>query len=253
MDDVIVGLFVGAGIGLTLGLMGAGGSILTVPALLFIADLSSQEAAGTSLIVVGGAALMGATIHYRAGRSSLNTGITLGATGIGGAVLGSWLHSLASEEMVLLVLAVLITASASVIVLRIPRAGEGVLDIPHRWPKMVASGTALGILTGFFGIGGGFLIIPVLVLILGLPMRLAVGTSLIVITINATAGLIGHVGFGEVRLGEGAPLLGGAVIGTFFGTRLVGRFNEKVLRGGFAALLYSVAGLIAYRGFSDLL
>ena len=254
MEELLIGLSLGLAVGLILGTVGAGGSILAVPVLVFGADLSVQEAAGTALIIVGASAILGAYIHHRAGRTQVKTGLTLGGSGIGGAVLGSWVHTLAAEDLILLLLALLILVAATIIALRVPKPeAERTPGTHFGWPKMLAVGTTLGVATGFFGIGGGFLIIPTLVLGLGLPMRLAVGTSLLVISINSAAGTVGHFAFGSINLGAGGPILVGALIGALTGTRLGGRADENWLRVAFATLLYGVAVFLLYESITGIL
>lgn len=111
--------------------------------------------------------------------------------------------------------------------------------IGFRW-EVVASGLVVGVLTGFFGVGGGFLIVPALVLVLGLPMRLAVGTSLVVIAINAAAGIVAHLGSGGINLSLALLFIIGGLVGAIIGGRLAGTIEEAKLARGFAVLVAAV-------------
>ena len=249
MGEIALGLALGLGIGLTLAVMGAGGSILTVPALVFVGDLSVQEATGTALLVVAGAAGVGALTQYRAGRAQLNIAIPLGVAGIGGAILGAWLHDQADEDLVLFLLSflILVTAGRMVLQRQSPEAGTGQVEQGRRGTRVgvtAVAGSGLGVMTGFFGVGGGFLIVPALTLIIKLPMHLAVGTSIVVIFLNSLAGLGGHLGFGSIQLDTALPFLAGAMAGTLFGSRLTGVIGEALHRRAFAILLLTVGVLV---------
>ena len=243
MGEIAVGIGLGITIGLTLSILGAGGSILTVPTLVYIADLSAQEATGTALLVVAGAAAVGAAFHYAANRVQVRTALALGGAGIGGAFAGAWLNGLASERVILILLSILMLVAALRMLpglgskMAVPRTGS-------RTGLTVVSGGALGLLTGFFGVGGGFLIVPVLVLVLLLPISLAVGTSLLVIVINSVSGLVAHLSFGSVDFETAIPFMIGAGLGAVLGTRVAGRLSPKVHRTGFATLLVVVAVLV---------
>ena len=193
MDHVTLTLAFGVVVGLALGLVGGGGSILTVPILVYALGESVHLATGTSLAIVGANALIGAWDHARAGRVRLRTALIFGGAGIFGAFAGTYLNHLASGRIILLGFAVLMLAAA-VAMARV-RLGDrqGRATLTSVSPRVVGAGLAVGVLTGFFGVGGGFLIVPALVLVLGLPMRAAVGTSLLVIAINSAAALLGHL------------------------------------------------------------
>ena len=164
--ELIIAVLVGFGIGLVLATIGAGGSVLAVPALIFIGDLKVQEATGAALIIVASSAALGFVLTASAGRSHPKVGLALGTTGIVGGLVGSWAHNLAREEIILVLLAMVMLLAAAIVYLRIPKeeaVGNPKLEaIRTWWPKVLLSGAALGTLTGFFGVGGGFLILPVL-------------------------------------------------------------------------------------------
>jgi len=255
MTEIAVGLALGLVVGLTLSMMGAGGSIITVPALVFITDLPVHEATGTALLVVVGLALVGGVSHYRRGATMPSMAAAVGLAGIVGSVVGAWLNQKADEDLILLLLSLLmIVAGARMLQGAVDHRGEtddGLATGPEssRLVLGAAAGSVLGLLTGFFGLGGGFLIVPLLVIVLGLPIRLAVGTSLLVISMHAGAGLIGHLSFGNVDFGAAAPFLGGGLVGVLFGGRFSGRIRDNWHRVVFSVLLFSVAGLLLARSF----
>ena len=244
MEEIVIGLSLGLVIGMTLAIMGAGGSILAVPALIFAADLPVREASGTALLIVVGAALIGGIARWRAGIARVDIAVTFGLTGVAGAFLGAWLNQRASEDLIIILLAIVMLVAAL-------RMAQGRVDgsateerqriAGARLGLVLVLGTGLGVMTGFFGVGGGFLIVPVLVLVLRLPMSWAVGTSLLVISFNATAGLAGHLTFGEVDFGAGMPALIGAALGAVTGSRVGQRIKESWLRSAFTLLLGVVA------------
>ncbi len=256
MTEIAVGLALGLVVGLTLSMMGAGGSIITVPALVFITDLPVHDATGTALLVVTSLAVVGGVSHYRRGATMPSMAVAVGLSGIGGSVAGAWLNQRADEDLILLLLSLMMIVAGARMVQGAVRSGREadahLAESPasSRLVLGAAAGSVLGLLTGFFGLGGGFLIVPLLVVVLGLPMRLAVGTSLLVISMHAGAGLVGHLSFGNVDFEAAAPFLVGGLVGTVAGSRFSGRIRESWHRIVFSILLFSVAGLLLARSFS---
>ncbi|HEY9556495.1 MAG TPA: sulfite exporter TauE/SafE family protein, partial [Acidimicrobiales bacterium] len=187
----------GFAIGFALGALGGGGSILAVPALVYAAGQSATEATTTSLLVVAGASVFGLVGHWRGGRVLAGPGIVFGLVGIGGSILGTSLNRRLDEDALLAGFAVLILVAAWRMLTGCPsctRVGEQrALDspspegggaalltrirvTPRQLITVVAAGTAVGFLTGLFGVGGGFVIVPALTLALGFNMPQAVGT-----------------------------------------------------------------------------
>lgn len=242
-----VTLVFGAIVGLALGLVGGGGSILTVPILVYALGESVHLATGTSLAIVGANALIGAWDHARFGRVRLPVALTFGGSGIAGALGGSWLNHLVPGRVILLGFALLMLAAAGAMA-RV-RFDTPQLRREHTGlsARVVTAGLAVGLLTGFFGVGGGFLIVPALVLALGLPMREAVGTSLVVIAINSAAALAAHLRYGGVDLGVTALFIAGGAVGSILGSRFAGRLDERRLRLGFAGMVALVALYILTR------
>lgn len=231
-------------IGALLGLVGGGGSILTVPILVYILGQGVHEATATSLAIVGATALIGAVPHARAGRVVLPSALVFGSAGILGAFAGTWLNARVPGPVILLLFGILML----VVAIRMVRHSGGkaapIASTPApgvRWP-VLGAGLGVGVMTGFFGVGGGFLIVPALVLVLGFPMRLAVGTSLVIIAINSAAGLLAHLAGGGVNVPLALLFIGGGFVGATLGGRLAGQIDEAKLARGFAALV-AVIGL----------
>lgn len=248
-------------IGVSLGALGGGGSILAVPVLVFIAGQAPSTATTTSLVVVGVAALIGAFGHWRAGRVRVGQGLMFGLVGIAGSVAGSALNRRLDGDVLLLAFSGLILVAAWRIVVGCPsctRGGEaralaearpgrvtvrtrGQSMTAVRAAKVVAAGTAVGFLTGLFGVGGGFIVVPVLALVLGFPMGTAIGTSLLVVAVNAAVALVSRVGAGSVDWGTTLLFTAAAIAGVGAGKRVADRVQPESLQRAFAALLVGVA------------
>jgi len=245
----------GALIGVSLGALGAGGSILTVPILMYVMGVPVQSAAGTSLAIVGLNAAAGALDYLRRGRSLPRTGIAFGVSGLLGALAGAWLNHLTRAEVVLALFAVLMLGAAWGLVRRRADADSGDFIeryTPLAWLRLAAVGLAIGLLTGFFGVGGGFLIVPALVVLLGLPMRLAVGTSLLAIALNALWGLLGYLHFGDLDWGLTGLFAVGGLLGVVVGGRLAGHVPERALRQALASVIVGIAAYTLLRSAAAL-
>lgn len=235
-------------IGLLLGLLGAGGSILAVPALVLGVGLPVHTAIPASLVVVGASALAGLLPRLRQGAIRWPVALVFGGAGIPAAFGGTAVGRMLPEPWLMLGFAALMTVVAVLMLRGEPehggacRTSGGTINWRSCLPKSLAAGVAVGFLTGLFGVGGGFVIVPALSLLLGLTTVEAVSTSLVVISINAASGLAAHAG--------AASGLDVTVIVAFAGTAMVaslvaGRFARKVpatpLRTGFAVLVLAVA------------
>ena len=232
-------------IGFSLGALGAGGSILTVPILVYAMGVPVQGATGTSLAIVGLNSAAGALDHLRRGRSLPRTGLAFGVSGVLGAFAGVWLNHQLRGELIL-VLFSLMMLGAAFSMLRRRASSSDISSFAERydltrWARLVAVGLGVGFLTGFFGVGGGFLIVPALVLALGLPMHLAVGTSLLAIALNSLWGLLGNLRFGTLDWTLTLLFAAGGLVGVVAGGKLAGRLPEKTLRQAFALLIVGIA------------
>jgi len=256
---VVSGVLLGAVVGFSLGLVGGGGSILTVPLLVYAMGEPVSEAIGTALAIVGANALVGFIGHWRERRVDVRTGASFGLAGTVGAVAGAWLGHLLPGGQILFLFALLMLVTALAMGRRGALQHVAVMpgtrgDLLGRtpWPTLVLTGIGVGLLTGFFGVGGGFVIVPALVVVLRMPMPRAVGTSLLIITINSAVGLVAHLRYGGIDLRTGLLFIAGGVVGTLLGTRLAGRVSEKRLRQTFAVGLVAVSCYLLVRNHPSL-
>ncbi|GAY17880.1 sulfite exporter TauE/SafE family protein [Mycobacterium sp. shizuoka-1] len=231
-------------VGVSLGLLGGGGSILTVPLLAYVAGLDPKHAIATSLLVVGATSAVGAVSHARAGRVQWRTALLFGASSMVGAYSGGQLTRFIPGHVLLIAFAVIMVATA-IAMLRGRRAGAA-LDPTHRMPvvKSAVIGLALGLVTGTVGAGGGFLVVPALVLLGGLPMPIAVGTSLAVIAMNSFAGLAGYLSVVRIDWAVAGLVTAAAVIGALVGVRFAAKVNPEVLRKAFGWFVLVMASVI---------
>src|SRR5512139_2080611 len=220
-------------VGVSLGLLGGGGSILTVPLLAYVAGMDAKQAIATSLLVVGVTSAVGVVSHARAGRVQWRTGMVFGVAGMAGAYAGGLLARFIPGTVLLIGFAVIMIATA-IAMLR----GRKVVSsehVPHSLPvvKIILEGLVVGLVTGLVGAGGGFLVVPALALLGGLPMPIAVGTSLVVIAMKSFAGLAGYLSSVHINWGLAAAVTAAAIVGSFAGGRLAGRVPADLLRKAF--------------------
>ena len=242
---VVVALALSTLIGLSLGLLGGGGSILAVPVLVYVARVEVHAAIGMSLAVVGTTALVGGLVHARAGRVDPRAAALFWGAGMLAAPLGAQAtHAVAPRVLMLLFAGLMLVVGS--LLLRGRGAAGGPAARPH--PAAVpAAGFGVGLLTGFLGVGGGFLIVPALVLLGGLAIHRAVGTSLLVIALNSAGGLAGHLSRGEMPVGLTSAFTAAAALGALLGVRLAGRLDPARLRRAFAAFVMLVGLLLLAR------
>ncbi len=226
-----LGLALAALIGLSLGLLGSGGSIITLPVLVYVARIPAQQAVGMSLVIVGGTSAFGSLLHLRRGDFDFRVATFFSVSGMVGAFVGARFTHLVSAPTLLLLFGALMLIVGT----RMLRNGE-TKSVPHecRPLRCLATGVAVGVLTGFLGVGGGFLILPALVLFAGLEMKPAIGTSLAVIAVNCFGGLIGQVRYVNFDWWLTLGFLLAAMVGMFAGLALVKLLSAAVLRRGFA-------------------
>ncbi|GAA1387960.1 sulfite exporter TauE/SafE family protein [Catellatospora chokoriensis] len=222
-------------IGLTLGLLGGGGSILTVPVLVYLAGVEPKSAIAMSLVVVGVTSAVALITHARAGRVQWRTGALFGAAGMAGAYAGGRVAQYIPGTVLLIAFALmmLITAIAMLRSRRGTTAPAECRNAPLPVVKILAEGVVVGLVTGLVGAGGGFLVVPALVLLGGLPMPVAVGTSLLVIAMKSFAGLGGYLHSVTIDWRLTAAVTAVAVLGSLAGGRLAGRIDPGLLRRGF--------------------
>ena len=245
---LLVALLLGLVTGALLGLLGGGGSILAVPALVYGLNQPLAMAVPTSLLVVGISSA--AAVLPRLKQVQWRLAAIYGVTGAAAAFAGTAVNRLLDPAIVLLGFAVVMVVAA-VRMLRSSDDVGGSCALPSggvNWrsclPKAAASGVVVGFLTGLFGVGGGFLIIPALTLLLGLPMVTATATSLVIIALNSTAGFTAHLGNGAINVGVAAAFTGAAVLGSLAAGRLAPRLPGARLRRWFAYLVLAVAAYV---------
>lgn len=232
----VLGVSLAVLIGVTLGLLGGGGSILTVPILLYVFRLPPDQAITSSLLVVGTTSLVALVPHARAGRVRWSTGALFGVASMVGAFLGGRLSSRLPPAALVLAFGAmtLVTAAAMVRPRRADAGPVACADAPLPLGRIAVQGGFVGAVTGLVGAGGGFLVVPALLLLGRLPMTAAVGTSLLVIAMNSVAGFVGHLAGAPVPWGVALPVTAAAVLGSVVGSRVAGRIPPAVLRRGFA-------------------
>lgn len=229
-------------VGVSLGLLGGGGSILTVPILTYVGGMAPKAAIAASLFVVGTTSAAGAISHARAGRVRWRTGLIFGAAGMAGAYGGGHLAALIPGTVLMVAFGLMMAATA-IAMLRKPRAlapRTGELPVA----KVIGEGVVVGIVTGIVGAGGGFLVVPALVLLGGLSMDVAVGTSLVVIAMKSFAGLAGHLDHVDIDWSTTLAVTAMAVGGSFLGGMLAGRIPPASLRRGFGVFVIVMAVFI---------
>ena len=267
----LVTIILGVGVGLSLGALGGGGSTLAVPILVFAAGMTAQHATTASLLVVGVAAAIGAVGHHRAGNVRLGAGAAFGAAGLLGSRIGTSINHRLPEHALLVAFALLILVVAAKMYRSVveptdeppstPVDGRsgGVAVLTHG-PTLVTApertaidlstaglvrlglaASAVGLLTGLFGVGGGFAVVPALTLLLGFGAREAIGTSLVVITINAAIALGMRAGSLDLDWAVVVPFLATVTAGVMVGSRVACRLDADRLTRSFAVMLALVA------------
>lgn len=273
-SGVILAVAAGALIGLSLGALGGGGSIMAVPVLVYALGQSPAQATTGSLVVVGVTSLSAAVAAYRAGNVLLGHGVLFGVVAIGGAAAGARAATRVPEDVLLAAFAALMLLVGSVMAwrqlrdhrgARRPRAAKAVLDDPvitftptfschcPRALKVLVTATGVGLLTGFLGVGGGFLVVPALTLALGMPIGYAAGTSLVVITLTSAAALVVRSEIGVAP--DWTPVLAltaAAALGGVVGAGLADRTDTTRLSAAFTALVLGVAVYTAVRSIPAL-
>lgn len=232
-------------IGLSLGLTGAGGSILTLPVLVYLAGIPPREAVGLSLLIVGTAALIGAWQRARAGDVHLKAAGMFVISGMAGAALGAKLTPLLSPSELMITFAALMVVIA--VSMLIPRK-SAIQPAPECKPfRCLLAGIAVGVLTGFLGVGGGFLLMPALAKFARLPLRAATGTSLAVIACNSAAGFIAHLGETPTPWALAAVFSAIAGAGALAGGKFTSLLPEKSLRYAFVSIVLATAAFVFWR------
>ncbi|MFJ5899128.1 sulfite exporter TauE/SafE family protein [Streptomyces sp. NPDC093064] len=242
MSALLLALAAGAVIGLALGTLGGGGSVLAVPALIYLLGFTPVAATTASLVIVTVTSATALVAHARDGHVRWRTGLLFAAAGVGPALLGGAVAGRLPDAVLTAAFA-LIAAVAAARMLRPRPAPEA--DRPVRPGRAAAAGAGLGAVTGVLGVGGGFLAVPALVSVLSLRMRAAVGTSLLVITVNSLAALAMRAGTVDgLDWAVIAPFAGAAVLAAWDGKRLAAKVSGPTLQRIFAVVLLAVAAFM---------
>ncbi|WP_241970414.1 sulfite exporter TauE/SafE family protein [Idiomarina seosinensis] len=227
-------------IGLSLGLFGSGGSILTVPVLMYLVDMPAAESIASSLLIVAGISLFGSIAYIRRQTVSWRHFWVFGIPGMIGTYGGAWFGTLVDSRWQLLTFALLMIVAAFLMWRSKPQPPAKVPSI--NYGKVMLEGLVVGIITGFVGVGGGFLIVPALVLLAGLSMPVAIGTSLLIIVIKSIAGFAKYyavmsaddVQFNWLVI---TIMIAGGVLGSAFGSKIGRSLPKEKLQKGFAVFL----------------
>lgn len=255
---LIVTLVLAGFVGLSLGTLGGGGSILTVPLLTYVAGMPAREAIAASLFVVGITSLSSLTIHARHQRVRWRTGIIFGAAGMVGAFGGGLIGGRLPGTVLLVAFALMMIATATAMILKKSRTSDAhdddnratepvrQQDATRTIPvvRTIIDGVFVGFVTGIVGAGGGFLIVPALVLLGGLSMPVAVGTSLLVIAMKSFAGLAGYLTSVSLDWPLVLSVTAIAVAGALIGSKLSGRVPAQTLQKVFGIFVLVTGGLI---------
>lgn len=247
----MIGYALAALVGITLGLMGGGGSIMTVPIFVYVLDYDPKLAIAMSLPVIGTTSLVGAASHWKAGNVNIRTAVLFGAIAMCGAFAGARLGTILAGAVQLSLLAVVMLVAAVMMFRSATRqSGVGESDgtpQPMRAGLLVPVALTVGVITGLVGVGGGFLVVPALVLLARIPMKQAVGTSLLVIAMNSASAFAGYLGHTTFPWGVMATFTLVAVAGIVAGTALVRFVSQAALKRGFAVFLLVMGAFILYR------
>ena len=248
---VLAAIAFGVAIGLAVGTLGGGGSVLAVPVLVYVLDQPVEQATTASLLVVAAGAVAGGLSHARAGRVCWRHAGSFTAAAIPGIVAGTVLAEVVSGSLLLGAFAAVMIAAAYATWRKADEPDDdgawerGGTCPPLRLPRDLVAGAAVGLVTGLLGVGGGFLIVPTLAVALAFTLRTAVGTSLAIITATSLLGLAAHLLAGrEFDVDTTAAMTLSCVAGASAGAALAGRLPQRALAHGFAVLVLVVAAFV---------
>lgn len=226
----------GLGTGTLLGLLGGGGSIVAVPILVYVLGMETKSAIATSLVIVGLSSFLAAASHYRKDHVLVRTALLFGASGGAGSFLGAKIANTIPDVAQLMMFASAMAIIGILMLNQKEKSGSVEIRYGLRLPVVLSAGGGAGLLTGLLGVGGGFIIVPALTVVLGLPMKQAVGTSLLVIGMNSVVGAIAYGS--QVQLSSAVIPF---AIGTLSSAPIAGHFAQYIepekLKTGFAGSL----------------
>jgi len=248
-------IFIGALIiGLTLGMLGSGGSALTVPVLVYLVGHTAKESIAEAMAIVGLISVVAALPYAKSKLIDWQSVWYFGIPGMLGTFIGAWLGGIVAESLQLVVFGGVLLAAAYLMLTNPQNENDGndgdtvTIDRSPIW-KIALEGTLVGVITGFVGVGGGFLIVPALVILGKLPMRLAIGTSLVIIALKAAVGfakyqhyLLAHNSSVDGQTISVFVILG--IVGSLIGRTINARLNQRVLQQVFAGFLLLIGGFV---------
>lgn len=247
----LLGAVAGSAVGFTLGLVGGGGSILAVPLMVYLVGVRDPHVAiGTSALAVAANALIGLTNHARKRNVKWRCAAAFATAGVVGAWFGAMLGKAMDGQKLLALFSLLMLAVAALMFRSRGREGDAAVVLNRgNAPKLLASGTATGLLSGFFGIGGGFLVVPGLIASTGMPILFAVGSSLVAVTAFGLTTALSYASSGLIAWPLAGAFVGGGAVGSLFGTRLATRLGNRkgALNLVLASLIVVVALYMLYR------
>ena len=252
----VMGALSGSVVGFTLGLVGGGGSILAVPLMVYLVGIRDPHVAiGTSALAVAANALIGLTNHARKRNVKWRCAAAFATAGVLGAWFGAMLGKAMDGQKLLALFALLMLVVAGLMFRSRGREGDPTVVLNRgNAPKLLGSGAATGLLSGFFGIGGGFLVVPGLIASTGMPILFAVGSSLLAVTAFGLTTAVSYASSGLVAWSLAAVFIGGGAVGSLFGTRLATHLagRKGALNVVFAGLIVVVAFYMLYRTAGEL-
>ena len=266
MNTILLALFCGALVGFCLGALGGGGGILVWPALVFGIGTSGEEASLLAKIIVGTCAMFAGGMHWRKGTIDFRTGLTMSALGMVGAAIGarfirfSGMDPAIAERAMYAVLALLMLVVAALMLrkgLRGRKAEhsptmppteavkQAVAEVP-RWILFILASLGIGFITGFLGVGGGFMIVPVLVLVFQLPMKVAAGTSLVVISLNCAVGIAASTS-SQVRWDVAILFAVSSIVASAIAVRVADGLKQSTLQIAFSGLIIMLGAMMVWK------
>ncbi|MGD1867665.1 MAG: sulfite exporter TauE/SafE family protein [Phormidesmis sp.] len=256
------GHFCAIAVGVSLGLMGGGGAILAVPILIYVIGVEAKSAIAISLVSVGTVSAMGAFLHWQKGNVRFDVAALFAPAAMVGAYLGALLASFSwvSESFQLLCFSMIMLLASLLMIIKSRQQNQTVVTLSSSEPvhkkfllhqfMIPVEGMGIGVLTGFVGIGGGFAIVPALVLLTGIPIKQAVGTSLLIISLKSVTGFLGYLSQLEVNWALVVSFTFAASLGTLLGSYCNRFVNAKALQAGFGYFVLFFAALILLAQFS---
>lgn len=251
VPNEVIGVVLGFGVGVVLGLLGGGGSILAVPIFLYVFRVAPKPAIAMSLAVVGMSAFVGFLGHWRQGTVNLRVGLPFGVV----AMTSSFFTARVSDrvpEVIQLSLFAAFAFTAAIVMLfdslrTVPRGSAPGGVAPHFTPVLALEALGVGALTALIGAGGGFVIVPALVYLAGVPVKAAVGSSLLIITLNALSGFAGYIGQEPIDWALVGTFTGVAAVGALLGTRLNRNVSQVRIKQAFALLILTLGSYLVLK------